>query len=77
MDSNYLNWERGNIRGVGRRRLVGREPDPATGELVDVYELVEDDEWEYRGSESTRHLLEHQTRYDPSCQFCNMNRRDF
>jgi hypothetical protein len=76
MDSDYANWDRGNLRGLGHRRLVGRDKDPVTGQDVDVYELAED-EFEIAPTESQRHLTEHQTRYDPRCQYCNLNRRDF
>ena len=41
----YAQWDRGNMRGVAkRRRFVGEDIDPATGKKVNVYEII-DDEW--------------------------------
>lgn len=74
-DPGYLDWERGNLRGLGRRKFVGRDTDPVTGQQVDVYELAEDDEWAYKTSESERHLTEHRDYYDRNCQYCNLRLR--
>lgn len=74
-DPGYLNWERGNLRGLGNRRFVGRDRDPVTGLEVDVYELADNDEWAFVPTESTRHIMEHRDRYDPNCQFCNLRLR--
>jgi hypothetical protein len=44
-DPDYAQWDRGNIRGPGRKRFVGTDVDPETGEKVNVYQLDSDDEW--------------------------------
>jgi hypothetical protein len=44
-DDGFAQWDRGNKRGLGHKRFVRKDTDPETGELVDVYELVDDDEW--------------------------------
>jgi hypothetical protein len=44
-DQDYAQWDRGNIRGIGRRRFVRRDIDPETGLEADIYELV-DEEWD-------------------------------
>lgn len=44
-DVDYARWDAGNIRGLGKRRRFVRVEKDASGNDVNVYELIDDDEW--------------------------------
>jgi hypothetical protein len=44
-NDDYVRWDLGNVRGLGRKRFVRVDLDPETGQEVKIYELVDDDEW--------------------------------
>lgn len=66
------------LRGIGRRRFVGKQQDPVTGQEVNVYELAEDDEWaptlvfDEHDRESEIHVMHHKHVYEPRCKYCNL-----
>lgn len=73
-DEEYARWNAGNIRGIGKRkRFVRREKD-ADGNEVNVYELVDDDEWaQPESSANYKHHLERHVLssvFDPRCSYC-------
>lgn len=81
-DEEYARWERGNIRGLGsKRRFVGMDKDPDTGHDVNVYEFIEDEEFDGTGPTfgadpaHLRHLEFHRNVYDPNCRFCRETSR--
>jgi hypothetical protein len=43
MTDDYMEWDRGTIRGPRRGRFLGTTEDPATGEKVDVYSIADDE----------------------------------
>jgi hypothetical protein len=85
-DEEYARWERGNIRGLGsKRRFVGTDRDPETGQQVNIYEFTDDEfsgtqptfeqqDPDILGTERFRHLEFHRTVYDPGCRYCRESR---
>jgi hypothetical protein len=77
-DEEFAQWDRGNIRGLKRRRFVGTEKD-ADGNEINVYE-ADDDEWGNTvpvyedDAERLYHLARHRSVYDPNCKFCHQYR---
>lgn len=41
----YTQWEKGNVRGLGKRKRFVRTEKDENGNDVNVYEVVDDDEW--------------------------------
>jgi hypothetical protein len=81
-DQEYAQWERGNIRGLSaKRKFVGTDRDPETGQQVNVYEFQDEDEWgntlpqdEGFNQAHWRHQEFHRTVFDPSCRYCQESR---
>jgi hypothetical protein len=76
-DEEYARWERGNLRGLNaKRRFVGTDKDPETGQQINVYEFMEDDEFDgtlptfENAGDRARHLEFHRNVYDPNCKYC-------
>lgn len=44
-DEDYARWDAGNLRGLGKRRRFVRVEKDAQGNEVNVYELIDDEEW--------------------------------
>lgn len=57
-DAEYAAWDRGNIRGLGRRGRFLRTETDADGNQCNVYELVDDDEWGITYKPERRELRE-------------------
>lgn len=44
-EEDYARWDAGTLRGLGKRRRFVRVEKDAQGNEVNVYELIDDDEW--------------------------------
>lgn len=44
-DFEYTQWDRGNIRGLGKRKRFVRVDKDENGRDVNVYEVTDDEEW--------------------------------
>lgn len=44
-DADYARWDAGNLRGLGKRRRFVRTEKDANGNDVNIYELIDDEEW--------------------------------
>lgn len=44
-EEDYARWDAGNLRGLGKRRRFVRTELDADGNQINVYELIDDDEW--------------------------------
>lgn len=79
-DQEYAAWERGNIRGVGKKKRFVRTETDADGNQVNVYEADDDDEWGTTtlvyedDAQRLHHLSFHRSIFDPSCPFCHQYR---
>lgn len=71
-DPEFLRWERSNLRGLGRRQLIGREQDSITGGELNVYWLVDDDEWFFDG-ERELHERYHRYQRELGCRYCRLS----
>lgn len=80
-DAEYAAWERGNIRGLGKKRRFVRTEQDADGNNVNVYEANDDDEWGntipvYEDDARFQfHLSRHRSFFDPTCPFCRSEPR--